>query len=176
MTYHDPFSRPPLAGSASEEQWVKSNASLFSATAAWFFLKAVLFLVVTLVAVAFLLAFFGSSVATVFVVVLVAALLVVGLRRQRRKRARVAALVRKANVSRIRVRMSGARGNGARHLSTTPSTTPPRVGSVATLHPASSLMSKQSRVASVFVPTAQRSFRSRAHTAAAMLPRRGGRP
>ena len=85
----DPFSRPPLAGSVTDRQWAKSNASLFSAGAAWFFLKAVLFLVVGLVAVALLSVFFGSSVAGVFVVVLVVALLVAGLRRQRRRRARV---------------------------------------------------------------------------------------
>jgi Flp pilus assembly protein TadB len=85
----DPFSRAPLAGSTADRHWVKSNASLFSANAAWFFLKAVLFLVVALVAVAILSAFFGSSVVAVFVGVLAVALLVIGLRAQRRRRARV---------------------------------------------------------------------------------------
>ena len=78
-----------LTGSVTEKPWVKANASLFSANAGWFFLKAVLFLVVVLVAVAMLSAFFGSSVAGIFVGVLAVALIVVGLRRQRRRRARV---------------------------------------------------------------------------------------
>jgi Flp pilus assembly protein TadB len=86
---NDPFSRPPLAGSVSDKNWVKSNASLFSANAGWFFLKAVLFLVVVLVAVAMLSVFFGPTVTSVFVLLLVAALLVLGLRRQRRRRAQV---------------------------------------------------------------------------------------
>ena len=84
-----PYSRPPLSGSVSDRHWVKFNASLFSANAAWSAFKAVLFVVVALVTVAILSVLFGTPAVGVFLGVLVVALLVVGLRAQRRRRARV---------------------------------------------------------------------------------------